>query len=102
MDWSELFIVICVAYSIISWFTKIIKFISIHFRDICEDKNSAKERWGEIKEYNMTQEEIIGRIREEIDKINLKYEGHPLIEKEDIMGGFEDIINDFYEEKSPF
>lgn len=50
----------------------------------------------------MTQEEIIGRIREEIDKINFKYEGHPLIEEEGIMDGFEDIINSFYEEKSTF
>ena len=37
MDWPELFIVVCVAYSVISWFTKIIKFISTHFTDIGED-----------------------------------------------------------------
>lgn len=45
MDWLELFIVICVAYSVISWFTNIIKFISTHFIDIEDDVNSAKERW---------------------------------------------------------
>ena len=45
MNCTELFIVICVAYSIISWFTKIIKFISTHFTDIGEDVNSAKDRW---------------------------------------------------------
>ena len=33
----------------------------------------------------MTQEEIIHRIRREIDKIYEKYEGHPLIEEADIM-----------------
>ena len=48
----------------------------------------------------MTTEEIIKRIREEIDKIYERYEGHPLIEKEDIMDGFEGIINDYYEEQS--
>lgn len=50
----------------------------------------------------MTPEEIIGRIRTAIDKVNDKYEGHPLIEDEDIMADFEDIINDYYEEKSLF
>lgn len=50
----------------------------------------------------MTAEEIISRIRESIDKVIDKYEGHPLIEKDDIMGDFEDIINDYYEEKSLF
>ena len=48
----------------------------------------------------MTQEEIIHRIREEIDKIYEKYEGHPLIEEDDIMEGFEIIISDYCEEKS--
>lgn len=48
----------------------------------------------------MTPEEIIKRIREEIDKIYEKYEGHPLIEKDDIMAGFEDIIVDYCEERS--
>lgn len=46
-------------------------------------------------------EQIIHRIREEIDKIYEKYEGHPLIEKDDIMEGFEDIINEYYEDLSP-
>lgn len=50
----------------------------------------------------MTQDEIISRIREEIDKIYEKYEGHPLIEESDIMEGFEIIISDYYEEKSLF
>lgn len=45
MDWLELFIVVRVAYSIISWFTKIIKFISTHITDIGDDVNSAKNRW---------------------------------------------------------
>lgn len=50
----------------------------------------------------MTQEEIIHRIRQEIDKIYEKYEGHLLVEEEDIMDGFEEIINDYYKEKSIF
>lgn len=50
----------------------------------------------------MTIEEIIDRIRQEIDKIYDKYEGHPLVEEEEIMDGFEDIINDYYEEQSNF
>ena len=50
----------------------------------------------------MTHEEIIHRIRVEIDKLYEKYEGHPLIEKDDIMFGFENIINDYYEETSIF
>ena len=50
----------------------------------------------------MTQEELIDRIRKEIDKIYEKYEGHPLIEDEDIMEGFEEIINDYYEDLSPY
>lgn len=50
----------------------------------------------------MTPEEIIGRIRQAIDRVIDKYEGHSLIEDEDIMADFEDIINDYYEEKSLF
>lgn len=50
----------------------------------------------------MTPEEIIGRIRMAIDNVINKYEGHPLIEDDDIMADFEDIINDYYEEKSLF
>lgn len=50
----------------------------------------------------MTPEEIISRIRQACDKIYEKYEGHPLIEDEDILYDFEDIINDYYEEKSLF
>jgi hypothetical protein len=50
----------------------------------------------------MTEEEIISRIRKAIDDVNTKYEGHPLIEEGNIMDGFEDIINDYYEEKSIF
>lgn len=49
----------------------------------------------------MEAEKIISRIREEIDKIYEKYEGHPLIEQEDIMEGFEDIIQEYYEDLSP-
>lgn len=49
----------------------------------------------------MEAEKIISRIREEIDKIYEKYEGHPLVEQEDIMEGFEEIINDYYEDLSP-
>lgn len=45
MDWLELFIVVCVAYSVISWFTKIIKFISTHFVDIEDYVNPPKNRW---------------------------------------------------------
>ena len=47
----------------------------------------------------MTAEEIIKRIREEIDKIYEKYEGHPLIEG-GLLDGFESIISDYYEAKS--
>ena len=50
----------------------------------------------------MTQEEIISRIREEIDKIYEKYEGECLIEQCHIMDGFEEIISDYYEERSKF
>lgn len=49
----------------------------------------------------MEAEKIISRIREEIDKIYEKYEGHPLVEQEDIMEGFEDIIWEYYEDLSP-
>ena len=49
----------------------------------------------------MEAEKIISRIREEIDKIYEKYEGHPLVEQEDIMEGFEDIICEYYEDLSP-
>lgn len=49
----------------------------------------------------MEAEKIISRIREEIDKIYEKYEGNPLIEQEDIMEGFEDIICEYYEDLSP-
>ena len=49
----------------------------------------------------MEAEKIISRIREEIDKIYEKYEGHPLVEQEDIMDGFEDIIHEYYEDLSP-
>lgn len=49
----------------------------------------------------MEAEKIISRIREEIDKIYEKYEGHPLVEQEDIMDGFEDIIVEYYEDLSP-
>ena len=45
----------------------------------------------------MKAEEIISRLRTEIDKIYEKYEWNPLVEDEDIMGGFEDIIVDYYE-----
>lgn len=54
-----------------------------------------------VKPTYMTADKIISRIREELDKIYEKYEGHPLIEDEDIMEGFEDIIQDYYEDISP-
>ncbi len=54
-----------------------------------------------MKPTYMTAEKIISRIREEIDKIYEKYEGHPLIEEDDLLEGFEDIINDYYEDISP-
>jgi hypothetical protein len=50
----------------------------------------------------MTVEDIISRISDAIDKIYEKYEGHPLVEDEDILEDFEQIINDYYEEKSIF
>ena len=49
----------------------------------------------------MTQEEIITRIRKACDAIYEKYESNPLIEKDDILEPFEDIINDYYEDLSP-
>lgn len=48
----------------------------------------------------MTAEEIIARLRKEIDRMYEDYEGTALIEEEDAMSGFEDIINDYYEDKS--
>lgn len=49
----------------------------------------------------MTADKIISRIREELDKIYEKYEGLPLIEEDDLLEGFEDIISDYYEDISP-
>ena len=49
----------------------------------------------------MKAEEIITRIRQAGDAIYEKYEGNPLIEKDDIIAPFEDIINDYYEDLSP-
>ena len=49
----------------------------------------------------MKPEEIIKRIRKACDAIYEKYEGNPLIEKDDILAPFEDIITDYYEELSP-
>ena len=46
----------------------------------------------------MTEKEIIHRLRKAIDRIYEKYENHPLVEDEDIMEGFEEIINDYYED----
>lgn len=54
------------------------------------------------KYINMTTEDIISRIREECDKIYEEYEGEPIIEQDDILEGFEEIINDYYEDKSPY
>jgi len=48
----------------------------------------------------MTADKIISRIREELDKIYEKYKGHPLIEEDDLLEGFEDIISDYYEDIS--
>lgn len=53
------------------------------------------------KYVNMTIEDMISRIREECDKLYEKYEGNPLIEEDDILEGFEEIINDYYEDLSP-
>lgn len=49
----------------------------------------------------MTAEEIIHRLRKEIDRIYEDYEGTRMVEEEDCMGGFEDIINDYYEDLKP-
>lgn len=49
----------------------------------------------------MKPEEIIIRIRKACDTIYEKYEGHPLIEKDDILAPFEDIIVDYCEELEP-
>jgi len=49
----------------------------------------------------MKVEEIITRIRQACDTIYEKYEGNPLIENDDILEPFEDIINDYYENLSP-
>ena len=49
----------------------------------------------------MEAEEIITRIRQACDAIYEKYEGNPLIEKDDILAPFEDIINDYCEDLSP-
>ena len=49
----------------------------------------------------MTQEEIIARLRKEIDRMYEDYAGTAMIEQEDAMAGFEDIINDYYEDLSP-
>lgn len=54
------------------------------------------------KYVNMTIEDVISRIREECDKLYEKYEGNPLIEEDDILEGFEDIIADYYEDKTPY
>ncbi len=49
----------------------------------------------------MTAEEIIARLRKEIDRMYEDYEGTPMIEEEGAMDGFEQIINDYYEDLSP-
>ena len=49
----------------------------------------------------MKAEEIIKRIRQACDTIYKKYEGNPLIEKDDILAPFEDIIVDYCEELNP-
>ena len=49
----------------------------------------------------MTAEEIISQLRKAIDNIYSKYEGNPLIEEDDIMGEFEEIISAYYEDISP-
>ena len=49
----------------------------------------------------MKANEIITRIRQVCDAIYKKYEGNPLIEKDDILSPFEEIINDYYEDLSP-
>ena len=49
----------------------------------------------------MEAEEIIKRIRKACDTIYEKYEGNPLIEKDDILAPFEEIIVDYYEKLNP-
>lgn len=49
----------------------------------------------------MTSEEIIARIRKACNAIYEKYEGNPLIEKDDILEPFEEIISDYYEDLNP-
>ena len=49
----------------------------------------------------MTKEEIISRLRKEIDRMYEDYEGCSFIENEDAMSGFEDIISDYYEDLNP-
>lgn len=49
----------------------------------------------------MKAEEIITRIRQACDSIYEKYEGNPLIEEEDMLEPFEEIISDYYEDLSP-
>ena len=49
----------------------------------------------------MKAEEIITRIRQACDAIYKKYEGNPLIEEEDMLEPFEEIISDYYEDLSP-
>ena len=63
-------------------------------------ENILKDK--ETPRVNMTIEDVISRIREECDKIYEKYEGNSLVEEEDILEGFEEIINDYYEDKSPY
>ena len=48
----------------------------------------------------MKAEEIISRLRKEIDRMYEDYEGTSMIEEEDAMEGFEEIINDYYEDLS--
>lgn len=49
----------------------------------------------------MTAKEIIARLRKEIDRMYEDYEGTRMIEEEDAMNGFEEIINDYYEDLNP-
>ena len=49
----------------------------------------------------MKAEEIIKRIRKTCDTIYEKYEGNSLIEDEDLLEPFEEIINEYYEDLSP-
>ena len=63
-------------------------------------------KWGIFKNYKgtptcMTAEEIISQLCKAIDNVYSKYEGNPLIEEEDIMGEFEEIISSYCEDVSP-